>query len=57
MGPYVGNLKKKGGLAFAVGSQDGVLQKEIGAWPMLKFLIGSLEFHTRGQCVITIDSC
>ena len=57
MGPYVGNLKKKGGLAFAVGSQDGVLQKEIGAWSMLKFLIGSLEFHTRGQCVITIDSC
>ena len=35
-GPYVGNLKKKGGLAFAVGSQDGVPQKEIGAWSNVK---------------------
>ena len=24
---------------------------------MLQFLIGSLDFRARGQCVITIDSC
>ena len=28
VGPYMGNLKKKGGLAFAVGSQDGVWRKK-----------------------------
>ena len=28
------------------------------AWPkLLKLLIGSLDFHARGQRVITIDSC
>ena len=55
-GPTWETLKKKG-LAFAVGSQVGVLLEEIGVWSMLKFLIGSLDFPTRGRCVITIDSC
>ena len=31
--------------------------EEIGAWSILKFLIGSLDFRAHGQCMITIDSC
>ena len=44
------NLKKDGKLR-------GCLVEEIGVWSMLQFLIGSLDFHERGQRVITIDFC
>ena len=33
------------------------LAEEIGAWSMLQFFIGSLDFHARGQGVSAIDSC
>ena len=58
MVPYVGNLKKKGGgTSFCGWKPRWRLAEEIGVWSMLTFLIGSLAFRTRGQCMITIDSC
>ena len=52
----MGNLKKDG-LALRLETKMAHLAQEIGAWSMLKFLIGSLDFRARGQRVITIDSC
>ena len=54
-GPKWETLKKKGQLCG--GKLRWGLAEEIGAWSMLKFLIGSLDFRARGQHVITIDSC
>ena len=51
----MGKLKKDGlALRWETKMTPG---EEIGAWSMLQFLIGSLDFRARGQRVITIDSC
>ena len=54
-GPRRESLKKNGA-SFCGWKPRWHLAEEIGAWPMLKFLIGSLNVRTRGQYVITIDS-
>ena len=55
-GPTWETLKKKRA-SFCGWKPKWRPAEEIGAWSMLKFLIGSLDFRTHEQYMITIYSC